>query len=95
MALDDHDQLQNDNWEIDVGGTWASMETRGKKKKKERRETESIHYYAFLIFVVQMLIIGIIRKFIDPRSQCLRQVVLNVPEIRFSFYINVFLVIFN
>lgn len=51
MALDDHDQLQNDNWEIDVGGTWASMETRGgKKEKKERRETASIRY-VFLIFV--------------------------------------------
>lgn len=39
MALDDHDQLQNDNGKIDVGGMWACMETRGKMKGVVGAET--------------------------------------------------------
>lgn len=37
MDLDDHDQLQNDNGEIDVGGLRGNVE---EEKKTEREEGE-------------------------------------------------------
>lgn len=36
MALDDHDQLQNDKREIDAGGTWSCMETWGNGREDGR-----------------------------------------------------------
>lgn len=47
MALDDHDQLQNDNGKIDVGRVRACLETwRGRKRERERKKGESIHHQA-------------------------------------------------
>lgn len=59
MALDDHDQLQNDNGEIDVGGMWACMETWKKKieREEEVRESEFTKTRIFCGEMVQMLMI--------------------------------------
>lgn len=51
MALDDHDQLQNDNGEIDVGGMWACMETWRKKKIEREEEVRESEFTKTRIFL--------------------------------------------
>lgn len=54
MDLDDHDQLQNDNGEIDGGGVRACVET-WTEKKEERGESQLTKMLLPTYFCVKMV----------------------------------------